>query len=362
MSPFFVCYHLCYAERQGSIDCTTLSAHPKHVLSNPNQPQYKATCKDHDELQGALPRLVSLFGLDPGEQEGDEVPGAFLPSAVVPEYTLLGDLLRLIFHDRVLLIDDGHWCDKDSWRTFHDLIRNKGCLMLVVAARTFVARGYAKPLLTLPQTTSIELKGLSNKDVTRLVCHMLKVDAVPLELQDVLHRRGQGNPRFCELLISHLVQQGQISTCIGALPAISRASLQRAENGPIGDWNNNKARLSFQGDVRSRISVSFDPSCEQGPRPRAPQHLPSAIRAKSGQGGLEKTIESIARRRSSTPWQAQPQIYSKGKAHAVQLRRFCRVQSLGALARMVLPEAVRDLLLHNFDQLSRGTLDRVSGS
>jgi hypothetical protein len=177
----------------------------------------------------------------------------------------------------------------------------------------------------------------------------------------VLHRRGQGNPRFCELLIAHLVQQGQISTCIGALPAISRASFQREGTRSIDDWNN-KGRLSFQGDACSRMQTSFQPPREQTPRPRAPQHLPSTIRVKSGQGDIEKTIESIACRRSSTPWQAQPRAYSKGKAHTAQLRRFCRVQSLGALSRMVLPEAVRDLLLHNFDQLSRGTLGRVSGS
>lgn len=352
----------------------------------------------HEELTGVLPLLAPVLGLEgQGAAPASHAP---LTSPTVPEHTLLTDLLLLALGDAVLQLDDVQWCDDASMRVLYRMAAHDGgsggggggvgavrpsraLRIMVLASRACASSGHARRLLTLPHSTVSELAPLSNEDVVQLACNVLEVDAIPLELTTLLQQRGQGNPLFCKLLLAHLQHQGYIETGGGG------AASPVLEPPPPHTVAANASALPRAPQL-PEPHVRAPPRGSDAWRPQAPGAMPRFRRSTPAvppslleEGGGDAGAESAegllagALRRSisgmqvagGVPGALDSALSSHGHLGRLAPRE-CRVVSQVALAEMTLPEAVRELLLHNFDQLGtgwewegkdrRGTCDRVA--
>lgn len=321
-----------------------------------------------------------------------------LPGAVVPRHMLLRDLLQLAMGSSVVMIDDAQWCDAKSWRVLDALLTGGACRMMVVAARPFEVRGHARSLLLGSSCFSSELAHLTQSQITQLACRRIGVDALPRQLEQLLHRRAQGNPLFCVLLVKHLVDQGHISTGPDLSASVAKGGTAAAATGL-------KRHLGLVGGIAGHADghdaatkrTGRDATCPQAALP-SPTKLPLQPLANDGQDDGQVSVRATrnslpnlsplstvsstgssdvrltdVRRRPPVPRQLPrlqagglPAKVAYGRSSMADLSpvsesagssaeiRLCRVVSLGALSRMTLPEAVRELLLHNFDRLTRG--------
>jgi class 3 adenylate cyclase/tetratricopeptide (TPR) repeat protein len=173
-----------------------------------------------DALMGS-PELAPLLGaaLALGIPESSVTGG--MAGAVRRDNTrdLLATLVRAAARqhgDRdgalVIAIEDAHWMDAASWALVDRMRRSAGELPLGIALtlRPMPDQEVAEACLRAEETTVLDLDVLSEDGTQELVRQRLGAEEVERDLAELIFRQSQGNPFFCEEVVTAMQETGRI--------------------------------------------------------------------------------------------------------------------------------------------------------
>jgi class 3 adenylate cyclase/tetratricopeptide (TPR) repeat protein len=109
----------------------------------------------------------------------------------------------------IVVIDDAHWMDSASWALTLRLARDPREILLIISTRpkTTVLAEQHQALIQAADV-KLHLAYLSDEESTRLACQRLGVEALPLDVEELIHQKTQGNPLYCGELASALRDSG----------------------------------------------------------------------------------------------------------------------------------------------------------
>lgn len=368
------------------------------------------------DLQLAVPSTASSMTGKLEEPRADEwgLAQPQSPLEAHSKHSVAVDLLTLALYGNVVLLDDMHWCDDESWRVLHALVaasaatfalpqpsptqpeqghgsckhrstpRSKqisaaqskqallksrvavgsparGLRCLAMTSRPFAAHGYAQRFLSSASCLTVPLPPLCRTDVQQLACQVLNVVSIPKELTQLLIDRGQGNPLFVTLLVTHLRQQGHIKAELVRSPSVASKRGYRAKRPTAA--SNDLMALESASQLHEAGGAQFaDPPNTLWRETSLCTGLPRFSEAAESNHNihtLRQTDSQLVFPRSSRrsilpPLQRHGSLTSHRQSAAAVGQECCRVASLTVLGELPLPDVVQDLLLHNFDRLSRG--------
>ncbi|MGJ8670090.1 MAG: AAA family ATPase [Oceanococcus sp.] len=167
----------------------------------------------------------------------------------------------------LLIIEDAHWLDEESWAVLLALADSEPRLMLVFASRPQGDQP-AAVYATLCQRADqwhCRLQALDGEAIRSLLCHRLGVNTLPEPLWQLILDRGQGNPYFSEELAFALrdhelisIENGQLRMP-GGMDAVLSVSLPDTVEGVVQsriDRLDNAEQMTLK--VASVIGRAFD--------------------------------------------------------------------------------------------------------
>jgi len=112
----------------------------------------------------------------------------------------------------LLLVEDAHWLDSNSWGLLHDVVRSVPRLLALVTTRAPAAGSEDyDALISMASVRPLRLRNLAPEHTAALVGQRLGVTDVPPDLSRFVEDRVAGHPFFCEALIKTM-QEGGIVT------------------------------------------------------------------------------------------------------------------------------------------------------
>jgi tetratricopeptide (TPR) repeat protein len=198
----------------------------------------------HLDSRTVTPYLYNLFSLPV-----DDTGFARLPEYLIRERT--GAAIRTVLltearrQPLVLVLEDVHWIDKASEEVLGALVEtmaDQAILLLLVYRPEYLhtwasleqhteitltrlpsrsGAALVRAILTRPYAGRLPLERLSPEESHLLVQGLLGTDAVPVELEQVVTDKAEGNPLFMEELTRSLVEGGDV-TWHGSGYALSR--------------------------------------------------------------------------------------------------------------------------------------------
>lgn len=127
----------------------------------------------------------------------------------------------------LIILENGHDLDADSWELIQSASRQISNLIIVAASRPLaepLPPAYMQ-LMRAPSTTTLSLKGLSPEEAYLLACEHLEVVSLPPELVDLLEQAG-GNPQFIEEMVYILRDDGYIQIEGGECQVLPNVNLE----------------------------------------------------------------------------------------------------------------------------------------
>ncbi len=112
----------------------------------------------------------------------------------------------------LLVLEDAHWFDSVSWELVLAAAEQVQPLMLVLVTRPFTGPPpeACLRLMALPGLHHLRLAPLTETETATLVSQSFGGAAIPEALAQLIHRRGEGNPFFCEELAYAMREAGLI--------------------------------------------------------------------------------------------------------------------------------------------------------
>ncbi|MCW3065448.1 MAG: adenylate/guanylate cyclase, partial [Solirubrobacterales bacterium] len=109
----------------------------------------------------------------------------------------------------LLLVEDAHWLDSNSWSVLRETVRSVPRLLALVTTRPLAASSEAQEALrSLSSGLPVRLTSLTAEHTAALVRQRLGVADVPAELTHFVEERVEGHPFFCEALIRTMQEAG----------------------------------------------------------------------------------------------------------------------------------------------------------
>jgi DNA-binding response OmpR family regulator len=141
---------------------------------------------------------------------------------------ILSKLLQIGLEDSpaVIIIENAHDLDPDSWELIQSASLNFSNLIIIIAARPLpepLPPAYIQ-LLRTPNLTTLSLMGLSPEEAYLLACDHLEVVSLPPELVEILDRAA-GNPQFIEEMVYILRDDGYIQIEAGICQVLPHVDL-----------------------------------------------------------------------------------------------------------------------------------------
>jgi len=181
-----------------------------------------------DPVQWA-PYFLSLFGIT----DGTERLAALTPGSIkahtfeaLRQLTLIGSRRRPI----VFVVEDLHWIDSVSEEclaaVMDSAVGTSG--MLIVTYRP----GYRPPWMDRSYFSQISLHPLSHEDALSVMRALLREDAIPDSLADVVLEKTDGNPFFLEELCRVVRETGDLRPPVRVPDTIQEVLLSRIERLP----------------------------------------------------------------------------------------------------------------------------------
>jgi class 3 adenylate cyclase/tetratricopeptide (TPR) repeat protein len=143
-----------------------------------------------------------------------------------------------------LVLEDVHWLDSASWALTLQVSRRAPSLQVILSTRP-TAEPVSSDGHTVLHESGFEhlsLGALSPDEALALACNRLGVDALPPAAVELIHRKAQGHPLFCEELAYSLRDLGLILIVDG-----------HCQPAPDVDWNTVEFPDSIQGVITNRI-------------------------------------------------------------------------------------------------------------
>jgi class 3 adenylate cyclase/tetratricopeptide (TPR) repeat protein len=168
-----------------------------------------AELREDPELERLLPLVNSIVPIGiphnaltagmPGDVRADNTNAVL--AAILRRATAAGPAL--------LVVEDVHWLDSNSWALLLEVLRSVPKLLAVVTTRPMAdtTRDHQR-LLAMDSMHVIRLTNLSSRDTRGLVAQRLGVRELPLPLARFVEDRVAGHPFFCEELVQTMREAG----------------------------------------------------------------------------------------------------------------------------------------------------------
>ncbi|MEA2141595.1 MAG: hypothetical protein QOI64_25 [Solirubrobacteraceae bacterium] len=216
-----------FTELLGVTPATMADPHALHVPCDP-------------ELRRLRPLLSSIV---PVGLPDNELTAA-MDGNVRAENTklLLASILRQTTADApaLLVVEDAHWLDSNSWALLLEIVQSVPRLMVVVTTRKMDDPPAQYRRLRAQRSTQVaELNTLTPAEIRTLAQQRLGVSELPAELAGFIDDRVAGHPLFCEELVQTMREGG----------------LVRVEDGAavVGDLDGMDVPATIEGAVISRF-------------------------------------------------------------------------------------------------------------
>jgi class 3 adenylate cyclase/tetratricopeptide (TPR) repeat protein len=203
-------------------------------------PRLLAELRDDPELERLLPLVNSVVPVGipdnaltagmPGDVRADNTKTVL--AAILRRATTAGPAL--------LVVEDVHWLDSNSWALLLEVLRSLPNLLVVVTTRpTSDAPRDHQRLLARDSTHVVRLTNLSSNDTRGLVAQRLGVSELPLPLARYVEDRVAGHPFFCEELVQTMREAGVVDVDEGTVV--------------VGDLEGFELPATIEGAVLSRL-------------------------------------------------------------------------------------------------------------
>ena len=152
----------------------------------------------------------------------------------------------------LLVVEDAHWLDSNSWSLLHEVVRSVPRLVALVTARpTAAGSDEYQALLALSPAAPLRLTSLTAEHTAALVCQRLGADEVPPELSRFVEDRVAGHPFFCEALVKTMQEAGVVrvqdgATVVGDLEGLEMPSTVEGAVLSLVDRLTPQQQLSFR--------------------------------------------------------------------------------------------------------------------
>ncbi|KAF6215215.1 hypothetical protein GE061_009967 [Apolygus lucorum] len=132
--------------------------------------------------------------------------------------------LKLISVKTVILIDDAHGLDHESWSVFLDVIQHPKYVVVLSLPGAWQNKQPAiQKCLNSPKVITFYLETLNVASIPGLICQMLNVEAVPRKLVKVLVKLSRGNPGWVQTFLLSYIESGFIVIKLSELSTLSNA-------------------------------------------------------------------------------------------------------------------------------------------
>ncbi|XP_014251393.1 adenylate cyclase type 10-like [Cimex lectularius] len=145
------------------------------------------------------------------------------PQHVTPLF-LFRRTIKLTAVNTVIIVDDAHGLDKDSWVTFIDVINNpKYVIVMSIPSAWDHKNKSVQTALLNEKVIMFYLDNLNISHIPALVCQMMNVEAVPRKLIKVLIKLSKGNPGWVQTFLLSYIEVGIIVIRLSDLSYLSNA-------------------------------------------------------------------------------------------------------------------------------------------
>ncbi len=110
----------------------------------------------------------------------------------------------------VFILEDLHWIDRFSQELLEFVFDQAGESVLSLFVLTF-RNEYRQSTVLADGESLLDLNRLSSDDARRLILFRLNAESVPLEVEEFILRRSEGNPFFIQEIIKTLLDKGVIA-------------------------------------------------------------------------------------------------------------------------------------------------------
>ena len=110
----------------------------------------------------------------------------------------------------VFILEDLHWIDRFSQELLEFVFSQAKESVLSLFVLTF-RNEYRQSTVMADGGTLLDLNRLSSDDARRLILFRLNAESVPLEVEDFILRRSEGNPFFIQEIIKTLLDKHVIA-------------------------------------------------------------------------------------------------------------------------------------------------------
>ena len=161
----------------------------------------------------------------------------------------------------LLVVEDAHWLDSNSWSLLHEVVRSVPRLLALVTARPAAAGSEEyQALVAMSSAAPLRLSSLAPKHTAALVCQRLGADEIPPELSRFVEDRVAGHPFFCEALVKTMQEEGIVrvqdgATVVGDLEGLEMPSTVEGAVLSLVDRLTPQQQLSFR--VASVVGRTF---------------------------------------------------------------------------------------------------------
>ena len=109
---------------------------------------------------------------------------------------------------RVVVVEDIHWIDplSEEYLSYIAEAVPRHAILFVLTYRS----GYDHRFGSRPYFTHTDLQSLSEKETVEIAHGLLGADTTPMELQELISRKAEGNPFFVEEVTKSLLEVGAI--------------------------------------------------------------------------------------------------------------------------------------------------------
>lgn len=158
--------------------------------------------EEDEELYQLAPLLNSILPIDLPENDlTREMSGKV--RAANTQQLLLGLLQKTVAHGPlVIVLDDVHWLDSQSWSMLRLAYQSIDSLLLVMFSRPFASKVPVEleEMLSATTTRHIVLGAMTQQDIIELVANALGARHLPDQLIQLIFERADGHPFFSEEL------------------------------------------------------------------------------------------------------------------------------------------------------------------
>uniref|UniRef100_A0A7M5XBN8 Guanylate cyclase domain-containing protein n=2 Tax=Clytia hemisphaerica TaxID=252671 RepID=A0A7M5XBN8_9CNID len=161
--------------------------------------------KDDDEIMENLNLIKDLLGLASSSNIRIDQSENHNPDRYHYRRKMILKVITILSVQQpcLIAIDNARYIDEKSWSFFKDLAQQTQCMM-AFSIRTMTSSPLspiASDMIDSTNALRLDLAGLGQQYVVDFICQLLQVCEIPKKLHELIQKKSQGVPSWCEQLI-----------------------------------------------------------------------------------------------------------------------------------------------------------------